>query len=51
VKYELVPGDDAKARFVELTDKIPADVSKLRIENPPSVRHPRARQKKPTWRR
>jgi cold shock CspA family protein len=65
VKYELEarPGpksrsreDSAKprqlrARLVELIDKIPGAILEETAEQGQSARHPRARRKKPGWRR
>lgn len=39
-----------QARFVEMVDHLPAGVEAL-PDKPKPVHHPRARQKKPTWRR
>jgi cold shock CspA family protein len=50
VKFELEPGEESKARFVELADHVPPDNSQA-VPNEPLPRHPRARKKKPTWRR
>lgn len=67
VKYELEPGTEPKpvrrsragpqapsperppprAMLVELIDRIPGGS----LEDPADARHPRARRKKPTWRR
>ncbi|MCU0962336.1 MAG: cold shock domain-containing protein [Pirellulaceae bacterium] len=39
-----------QAKFVELIDRIPGGTLDESAENP-AARHPRARRKKPTWRR
>jgi cold shock CspA family protein len=41
----------AQAKLVELIDKIPGATLDDVTKRPRSTRHPRARQKKPTWRR
>lgn len=40
-----------QAKLVELIDKIPGAVMEQSAESQQPVRHPRARKKKPTWRR
>ncbi len=40
-----------QAMLVELIDKMPDEIIELRTKKQPSVRHPRARHKKPSWRR
>jgi cold shock CspA family protein len=73
VKYELVPGTEAKcrsrskrsnveatkpekpvrprAKLVELIDKIPGAILEEDPREHQSARHPRARKKKPSWRK
>ena len=41
----------AQAKLVELIDKIPGATLDDVTKRPRSTRHPRARKKKPTWRR
>ncbi len=40
-----------RAKLVELIDQIPAAVLNSAANEPQAARHPRARRKKPTWRR
>jgi cold shock CspA family protein len=51
VKFELGPEEESKARFVELVDQLPSGMPSQPVRKDPITRHPRARQKKPTWRR
>lgn len=48
---EPAPRLRAQAKVVELIDKIPGGTLEDTAKKQPSTRHPRARQKKPTWRR